>query len=138
MTGHAGLGQSGAYPTNGRDATPSKCQGEELPPAPAVFASVTGVVAVAFLAAWLAAGGYASLTKRRVLVFAFVIALVALVAPLYFKRQWLRYRRDQALSEVSSFVSVSQSLDSASSAALSLVQEVELVSRGYRMYVNHT
>ena len=90
----------------------------------------------AFLAAWLAAGGYTSLNKRRLFLLALLVALVAVVAPIYFKRQWVKYRRDQAISEVSSFVSASQSLDSASGAALSLIQEVELVSRGYRMYVS--
>lgn len=39
------------------------------------------------------------------------------------------------MAEITAFVAKSQDFDGASSAAVSLVQEVELVSRGYRMYV---
>lgn len=101
---------------------------------------MAGTVLASFSAAWVAAGGLVSLTRRRLVFLAFTLAAVALaavalVAPVYFKRQWLRYRRDQSLAEVSSFVAMSQDLDSATGAAISLIQEVELVSRGYRMYV---
>lgn len=94
---------------------------------------MASTILASFSAAWVAAGGYESLTRRRLVVLAVTLAAVALVAPVYFKRQWLRYRRDQSLAEVSSFVAMSQDLDSATGAAMSLIQEVELVSRGYRM-----
>jgi integral membrane sensor domain MASE1 len=56
-----------------------------------------------------------------------------IVGQFWLQRQWLRYRRGQALGEVTAFVSNSQDLDGASGAAFALIQEVELVSRGYRM-----
>jgi hypothetical protein len=62
-----------------------------------------------------------------------LLVAVAVVAQVYVRQQWLRYLRNQALAEVTMFTSKSQDFDSASSAALSLIQEVELVSRGYRM-----
>lgn len=96
---------------------------------------MAGAVLAAFVAAWVAAGGYESLTKRRLIFVALLVAAGTLWAPVYFKRQWLRFRMDQVLAEVSKFVSTSQGLDSATGAAVSLIQEVELVSRGYRMYV---
>lgn len=96
---------------------------------------MAGSVLAAFITAWVAAGGYESLTKRRLIFIAFVLAGGTLWAPVYFKRQWLKFRMDQVLSEGSGFVSTSQALDSATGAAMSLIQEVELVSRGYRMYV---
>jgi hypothetical protein len=66
-----------------------------------------------------------------------IVALaVMLVSPVYFKRKYLRVRRTQTMENVTAFVSISQQFDSAVSAAISLVQEVELVSRGYRMYVS--
>lgn len=74
-----------------------------------------------------------SLTKKRLAIIATLIALFAAVAHVHLKRQWLRYRKDQALSEVTTFVSNSHGLDSATGAAVALIQEVELVSRGYRM-----
>ena len=131
LAGHVGFGQ-GSFPRN-TDANGD--ENDNIPPAPAVLTSVTGAVVAAFLAAWVAAGGYESLTKRRVISIAFVLAGATLWAPVYFKRQWLKFRMDQVLAEVTSFVSTSQSLDGATGAAVSLIQEVELVSRGYRMYV---
>lgn len=56
-----------------------------------------------------------------------------LLGQVYMKRQWLRYRRSQSLSEITAFVEISRNYDSTSGAALSLIQEVELVSRGYRL-----
>lgn len=130
LTGHVGFGQ-GAFPkstsANGGDDT--------VPPDPAVLASVAGAVLIAFSAAWLAAGGYESLTRRRLIFLAFMLAAATLLAPVYFKRQWLKFRMDQVLFEISTFVSMSQDLDSATGAAVSLIQEVGLVSHGYRMYV---
>jgi CHASE3 domain sensor protein len=52
----------------------------------------------------------------------------------YMRRQWLQYLRQQSLAEVSEFVAKSQEFDTVVAGALTLVQEVELVSRGYRMY----
>ncbi|SPN97057.1 uncharacterized protein DNG_00573 [Cephalotrichum gorgonifer] len=132
LAGHLGFSQN-TFVAHGAESTTGDGQNNDLPPDPSVLFSVTGTILVAFIAAWMAAGGYESLTKRRLIFLAFVLTLVILVAPVYFKRQWLRYRRDQALSEVSDFVSISQGLDSAIGAAVSLIQEVELVSRGYRI-----
>ncbi|KAK7737411.1 hypothetical protein SLS53_006484 [Cytospora paraplurivora] len=51
----------------------------------------------------------------------------------YIRQQWLKYIREQTLAEMTTFISKAQDFDSASSAAVALVQEVELVSRGYRL-----
>jgi len=51
----------------------------------------------------------------------------------YVRRQWLQYLRQQTLVEISNLVAKAQGLDTAISAAVTLIQEVELVSRGYRM-----
>lgn len=51
------------------------------------------------------------------------------------KRQWLKYLRHQAVEGASELVGNAQSFDSAASASIVFIQEVELVSRGYRMYV---
>lgn len=53
----------------------------------------------------------------------------------YVRRQWLQYLRQQTLVEIGSFVAKAQDLNAAISATVSLIQEVELVSRGYRMYL---
>lgn len=76
------------------------------------------------------------MTKRRLILVLIIAAAAALVGQVFVRRQWLRYRREQSLAEISTFISNSQNFDSATEAALSLVQEVELVSRGYRMSVS--
>ena len=68
------------------------------------------------------------------MIFAFaLVASVALYA--FFRRQWPQYLRSQAVDNASSLVSNTQSLIAVTSAAVLLIQEVELVSRGYRMFV---
>ena len=50
------------------------------------------------------------------------------------KRQWLKFLRHQAVEAASALVGNAQALDSVSSASVVLIQEVELVSRGYRLF----
>ncbi|KAH6650120.1 Mysoin-binding motif of peroxisomes-domain-containing protein [Chaetomium tenue] len=98
-----------------------------------LFATAAAALVVAWVARWVYSGGYAHLTKKRVSFTALVLVAVAVVSQAYLRQQWLRYLRNQALGEVTTFVARSQDFDSASSAAISLIQEVELVSRGYRL-----
>jgi len=98
-----------------------------------LLATAAAALVVAWVVRWIYSGGYAHLTKKRVSFSALVLVAVAAISQAYIRQQWLRYLRNQALAEVATFVSKSQDFDSASSAALLLVQEVELVSRGYRM-----
>lgn len=95
--------------------------------------TASGAVIVAWLVSWVYSGGYAHLTKKRVLVTVALLVIAAIFSRAYIKHQWLRYLQEQAVTEVSTLVSRSQDFDSASSAAAALIQEVELVSRGYRM-----
>ena len=97
--------------------------------------TAVGAFAVAFLISWAYEGGYSNITKKR---FSFAVGLLAVTAVLahaYIRHQWLRYVRESALKEMTTFVSRSQEFDNATSAGVGLVQEVELVSRGYRMFV---
>lgn len=66
-------------------------------------------------------------------IFLAIIFILAVVSYAYMRRQWLQYVRQQSIVEISDFAATAQGLDSAIAAALTLVQEVELVSRGYRM-----
>ncbi|KAK0118759.1 hypothetical protein ONS95_007641 [Cadophora gregata] len=58
-----------------------------------------------------------------------------MVSYAYMRRQWLQYLRQQSLAEISDLSVKAQELDSVIAGALALVQEVELVSRGYRISV---
>lgn len=104
-----------------------------LPTSTGLLATAAAALVVAWVARWIYTGGYAHLTKKRVTFTALILLAVGAVSQAYLRQQWLRYLRNQALGEVTTFVTRSQDFDGASSAALSLVQEVELVSRGYRM-----
>jgi hypothetical protein len=73
-------------------------------------------------------------SSRVVSVFTLLVSSAAL-AYVYVRRQWLQYLRQQTLVEAGGFISKAQDLDRATTGAMTLVQEVELVSRGYRMYV---
>lgn len=63
---------------------------------------------------------------------AVVIAFIV-VGYAYIRRQWLQYLRQQSLTDISEFVGTAHDFNTAAAGALTLVQEVELVSRGYRM-----
>lgn len=99
-----------------------------------MLASILGALAIAVILSWSLGNGPPSYVTRKRL--AFIVALMAassFLGQIYMRRQWLRRRREQSLAEITTFVSKSNDFDRASEATLSLVQEVELVSRGYRI-----
>jgi hypothetical protein len=52
------------------------------------------------------------------------------------RRQWLKLLRNQSIHAASVFVANAQAFDASASASVVFIQEVELVSRGYRMLVS--
>ncbi|GJN73184.1 hypothetical protein PLICBS_007260 [Purpureocillium lilacinum] len=98
-----------------------------------IAASILGALAVAVVLSWLRGSTKSYVTRKRLAVLVALLAASGFVGQVYMKRQWLRYRREQSLSEMVAFVANSHDFDSATEATLSLVQEVELVSRGYRI-----
>lgn len=68
------------------------------------------------------------------LVLALAIAIVvSSILYMYFRRHWLHWIRTQAVESASAMVTAARNCDAAVSASINLVQEVELVHRGYRM-----
>lgn len=103
---------------------------------PGILVPVLGALAVAVFLNWVRGGGALShVTRKRLLIFLVVFAASAFLGYIVIRSQWLRYQREQCLTEMAAFVSNCHDLDSATEATLSLIQEVELVSRGYRMLV---
>ncbi|KFY40688.1 hypothetical protein V494_03383 [Pseudogymnoascus sp. VKM F-4513 (FW-928)] len=98
-------------------------------------AVVTASVAfgVSWMIRWGSAGqNWISITLRCIIIAAMVVA-AAIIGQAYLRRKWLQYLREQNIAEATRLVGQTQDLDSAVAAALSLIQEVELVSRGYRL-----
>lgn len=72
-------------------------------------------------------------SKSKSLLVALVFAAVATAVYGYMRRQWLQYLRQEAVEGVSALVTNLQAFEASTSSALALIQEVELVSRGYRL-----
>lgn len=133
LNAHSYLGQAAYIPSRNVAVT--------APDAPQIGAFTLAGVAVtasfAFAMAWLihwAKGGANSAAgKGRMLILLAVIILLAIISYAYMRRQWLQYLRQQSLAEISEFVAKGHDFDTAATGALTLVQEVELVSRGYRI-----
>ncbi|KAH7416919.1 Mysoin-binding motif of peroxisomes-domain-containing protein [Cadophora sp. MPI-SDFR-AT-0126] len=128
--GQATLGQS-------RDAVVPTPDAPQIGAISLAGAAVTASVAFAlvWLIHWTRGGGSSSTGKGRMTVFLVVIMIFAAVSYVYMRRQWLQYLRQQSLAEISDLSLKAQDLDSVITGALTLVQEVELVSRGYRISV---
>ncbi|KAH0544147.1 hypothetical protein FGG08_001592 [Glutinoglossum americanum] len=95
----------------------------------------TGVGAYVFvwMIHWASGSGSSKPSKGRIIVvFSFSI-IVATVLYAYARRQWLQYLRRQSVDAAGVFVQSSQAFDVAASASITLIQEVEIVSRGYRI-----
>jgi Mysoin-binding motif of peroxisomes len=95
----------------------------------------TGIAA--FSTVWVihwARGGAGNRPSIRKL-FAVLLMFAVFVAVSYrmLRRQWLQYIRRQVVKSTSLMIENSQGFDIAATTAITLVQEVELVSRGYRM-----
>lgn len=102
--------------------------------------SPTGAVltaATAFTLVWLIhwSRRRSSFSKARFVVVFVVFTVVATASYAYIRRQWLQTLRQQAVENASALVTNLQAFEASTSSALALIQEVELVSRGYRLYV---
>lgn len=95
--------------------------------------SVLAALALAVVLSWTVGNAPSFFTRKRLIFLCSLSAAGGFLGQIYMRRRWLHYRRQQSLSEVTSFVSNAHEFDSSLSAALALIQEVELVSRGYRM-----
>lgn len=97
-------------------------------------AAATAVVAFAlvYLIHWTRTGRN-GLSKSRVALVLLVFVVAAFVGYAYVRRQWLKFLRRNAVTEVTSLTANWQAFEVSASSALSLIQEVELVSKGYRL-----
>lgn len=134
LNGHSILGAHHVLSGQGHQQVSSEGGEGGIPVAgPGLVVTVAGAFVVAWVISWVRAGGFSHLSKEKFLAGLVVLLLAALAGHVFIRHRWLKYVREKALNEVNSFVSTSQDFDSAIGAAVSLIQEVELVSRGYRI-----
>jgi hypothetical protein len=98
--------------------------------------SLTGATltaAAAFILVWLIHWSRGRPSVGRFAVVLAVFAVVGTACYAYMRRQWLQYLRQQAVDGASTLVANLQAFEASTSSALALIQEVELVSRGYRL-----
>lgn len=98
-------------------------------------AAVTAAVAfvLVYLIHWARNGRDGLISKSRVILVLVAFLAVAFVGYAYVRRQWLKFLRRHAVTEVTSLTANWQVFEVSASSALSLIQEVELVSKGYRL-----
>lgn len=75
----------------------------------------------------------ARMSKSKLLFALACLAVTALLFYAHLRRQWLKRLRLQAVTSVSDLTTNVRGFELTSTAVLSLIQEVELVSKGYRL-----
>lgn len=112
-------------------------------PLPELTATTTGACAATaisftfvWIIQWARSEGNTKLWGWRALVATTFSLLLVVGIWVYTTRRSILYLRRNALDATSTFTTNLQSLNSSSTSVLSLIQEVELVSRGYRMLVS--
>ena len=118
-------GSDGASDTDGLPSVTTSLYG----------AAATAIVAFAlvYLIHWARNGRHGFASKSRVALVLMVFLMVAFVGYAYVRRQWLKFLRRHAVAEITSLTANWQAFEVSASSALSLIQEVELVSKGYRL-----
>ncbi|KAI9835152.1 MAG: hypothetical protein M1819_002521 [Sarea resinae] len=98
-------------------------------------AVVTAIGAFSFvwLLHWARGGRQTHWSKGRTSLVVALFGVLASFVYIYARRKWLQYLRQQAVNSASVFVADAQGFESATTTAITLIQEVELVSRGYRI-----
>ncbi|KAI9828769.1 MAG: hypothetical protein M1832_001874 [Thelocarpon impressellum] len=96
-------------------------------------ATAAGAFAFVWILHWARGSQDAQATVGRVALAFVLLVSIASAIYAYVRRQWLQYLRHQAVLAASLFVAKSEVFDAAASAAINLIQEVEIVSRGYRI-----
>lgn len=107
---------------------------------PSVTTSIYGAActaaaafALVYLIHWARGTRDGIVSKSRVALVLLVFVLAAFVLYLYVRRQWLKFLRRNAVAEVANLTANWQAFEVSASSALSLIQEVELVSKGYHL-----
>lgn len=86
-----------------------------------------------YLIHWARGSRSGLISRGRVTLVVTVLVVATLVSYAYVRRQWLKSLRRQAVADATTLTANWQAFEISTSSALSLIQEVELVSKGYRL-----
>ena len=133
------LDEHRASTLSAKDGLPNLASGES-----ATFSSTVGLTgavvtaATSFFLVWIihwSRPRAGSLSPWRGLVLVIVLPIMGIGFYAFARRQWLKFLRQQAVQAANAFIGNAKGFDSVVSASVLFIQEVELVSRGYRMSV---
>jgi hypothetical protein len=98
-------------------------------------AAITALIAFAlvYLIHWARGGRGVLVSRGRVTLALTLLVGVAFLGYAYLRRQWLKLLRQNAVDTANSLTANWQTFEVSSSSALSFIQEVELVSKGYKL-----
>lgn len=121
------------HPNLSEDAT--RFSLDEIQPSSLYGVIATGVASFAFAWSlnWVRELRKASVSPWKLMIVILVVFLGITAFYRYFRRQRLHNLRGRAVEVAASYVNASRSFDAVASATVALIQEVELVARGYRL-----
>ena len=98
-------------------------------------AAATAVVAFAlvYVIHWARSSRGGFISKGRVALALAIFGVLATLGYAYIRRQWLKFLRRHAVTTASAMTANWQAFEVSSSSALAFIQEVELVSKGYKL-----
>ena len=95
--------------------------------------TATAAFALAYLIHWAQSNRVGPWSKSRAAIAITGLALVALVGYAFVRRYWLKFLRHNAVGAASRLIANVEAFELSLSSALSFIQEVELVSKGYKI-----
>ncbi|KAL3496602.1 Mysoin-binding motif of peroxisomes-domain-containing protein [Aspergillus germanicus] len=98
-----------------------------------VFVTASTSFSIAWLLSWSRPRTGTGFSTRKVGVLLVILPVIGVLFYAFARRQWLKYLRHQAVDAAVLLIGNAQGFDSAASASVVFIQEVELVSRGYRI-----
>ncbi|KAL3463355.1 Mysoin-binding motif of peroxisomes-domain-containing protein [Aspergillus heterothallicus] len=98
-----------------------------------VFVTASTSFSIAWLLSWSRLRTGTGFSTRKVGVLLVILPVIGVLFYAFARRQWLKYLRHQAVDAAVLLIGNAQGFDSAASTSVVFIQEVELVSRGYRI-----
>ncbi|KAI4255698.1 MAG: hypothetical protein LQ352_002447 [Teloschistes flavicans] len=100
---------------------------------PGLALTVLTAFSFAWLVQWMKAIAQSTSQGWPMVLTPITVVATCFFLYVHFRQQWLHWLRDQAVQNASTLVASAQDFQVAASSSINLIQEVELVCRGYRV-----